>query len=77
MEIPGSRSRYVLNYFYFLVFLCLDEITKSLYGTVEDFSDERQSGGCQDKKKSNPSAEKKAGQEHYQRKIDLQATLKS
>jgi len=59
MEIPVSRSRCVYIYFYFLVFLCLDEITKSLYGTVEHFSDERQSDGCQDKKKSNSSAGKK------------------
>lgn len=45
-----SRCRYVLDHFYFLVFICLDEITQRLYGAVEHFSDDHEAGGGHNEK---------------------------
>ena len=59
-----SRCRYVLNYFYFLVFMCFDKITQRLYGAVEHFSDDNEAGGRHNEEQVDPLSEKKADQEH-------------
>jgi hypothetical protein len=63
IEIPVAAAD-VFFYFYFLVFICLDEIAQGLNGAVEHFSDEHQSSGCHDEEQINPLAEKKTDQEH-------------